>query len=86
MSVPFSFYRRTTESNSMNSPIQQAKHSALVKPREGPCLNVMDAEAHARQAQHRNRYARISIAPMHGEGWDGYMVPKPFTEVNTHAY
>ena len=70
----------------MNNPDQQARYSALVKPREGRCRNVMDAEAHALQAQYRNRYARVSITLMHGDGWDGYMTPKPFSEVNTHAY
>lgn len=71
----------------MNSDNNQARLSALVKPREGACLNVMDAEAHARQAQHRNRYAGVSVAPMHSffEGF-GLAVPKPFKEVTTRAY
>jgi len=47
----------------------------------------MDAEAHARQAQYRNRYAGVSISPMHAFFEDAlFATPKPFSEVNTRAY
>lgn len=66
-----------------NSAQQQAYLSSITKPREGPCLNVMDAEAHARQAQHRNRYAGVSMVPM----FAGYgSEPKPFQGVPNRAY
>jgi hypothetical protein len=66
-----------------NSAQQQAYLSSITKPREGPCSNVMDAEAHALQAQHRNRYAGVSIKPM----FTGYGVnSQPIQGVPTRAY
>ena len=67
----------------MISPNYQAKLSGLVGSREGNCLNVMDAEAHALQAQHRNRYAGVSTAPMFTGRANGL---RGFTAVPTRAY
>jgi hypothetical protein len=61
----------------------QALRSAHAKPREGACLNVMDAAAHALQAQHRARYGRVSTAPMFIGAANR---SKPFSEGSTHVY
>ena len=73
----------------MKSDQQTARHSALVKPSEGACLNVMDAAAHALQAQHRNRYVGVSIAPMFERyipSLGNLFIQRQFNKVKTRAY
>ena len=78
------FYLPTKEHLTMKrSPKFQAFLSTLVTPREGPCLNVMDATAHGLQAQHRNRYAHVSVAPMFIGALNR---SKPFAQVPLNAY